>query len=628
MRPPFEATNRRLRVTLAVLIGVTLALALAAPAARAGRYTVVQCDPASRAFADAEFERRNGGDYGFAHRCEEDEDASSLQIHTITTTPQNHFGRISWSAPSGARIIGVGLEAKLRSDAGQQARLTFIDPSGAEIGRVATGSEDAGGFERYERQLTDGGRERFAAELTCVERNGCRASEQAKTWVRSVRLAIADSVAPLLLTSGPLLSPGWHRGPGEITAVATDAGSGVRRIDFGVGFAQLPQSQTFPCAAIAGSALASRMRPCSRTQSVSASLDTSAPPFADGANVVWACARDYGADATPGCHRRVVMVDNTAPVVAFSKSRDREDPELIRAAVSDGTSGVTSGAIAYRPLAGGAWRELPTSLAAGELRARVDSSSEPPGKYAFRASATDAAGNVATAGTRPGGEEVILDFPLREPTRLSASIHGRDRADVDYDGRVEVAGALRNSRGRPIAGEPVTVIERFEGGSSLEPVARTAPTNRSGRFSIRTTRGPSRRIAIVYGGSRRYLEADADSIRLGVRGSATLSASPRRVRAGGTAVFSGTIGRFGARIPAAGKLVELQVRGAGVRHFRTVRHAFRTDQRGRWRIRYGFDRFYERPARFRFRLNVPAESRWPYLGPTRSAPRRLTVRPR
>lgn len=628
MTSPPEVKRRRIGMCSVTLACVALVVAASAPRARAGRYTVVQCDPAGRAFADAEFERRNGGDYGFAHRCEEDEDASSLQIYTITTTPQNHYGRISWTAPTGARIIGVGLEAKLRSDGGQQARLSFIDQSGAEVGRVATGSSAAVGFERFERQLTDGGRGRFAASLTCVESDGCRASEQAKAWVRSVRLAISDPVAPLLVASGPLLSAGWHRGTADFAAAAADDGSGVRRIDLGVGFAQLPQSQTFPCSVVAGSALVTRMRPCAQAQAVSATLDTAAPPFADGENVLWACAADYGADGTPGCFQQVVMVDNTAPSVAFAKAQERDDPELIRAAVADETSGVASGTIAYRPLGGGAWRELPTELAGGELRARVDSAAEPSGKYVFRATATDVAGNAVVGGLRSDGEEMVLDFPLREPTRLSASIHGQDHAVVDYNGRIDVAGALRDQRGRPIAGEPVTVVERFAGGSTLEPVTRTASTDRAGRYSLRTSQGPSRRLTVAYRGSRRLAEASADPITLGVRGKATLSVSARRVQAGGRAVFSGVVGRFGARLPAAGKLVELQVRGGGVRHFRTVRHAFRTDERGGWRIAYGFARFYDRPSKFRFRLNVPAESRWPYLGPTTSAVRRLTVRPR
>ena len=75
------------------------AACLSPPSAAAGRYEVVQCDRANRAFADARFDRVNGGDYGFLYRCEEDEDANALQIRPITGSPKGRFGRISWSAP-------------------------------------------------------------------------------------------------------------------------------------------------------------------------------------------------------------------------------------------------------------------------------------------------------------------------------------------------------------------------------------------------------------------------------------------------------------------------------------------------------------------------------------------------
>ena len=90
-------------------------IALLAPdpdAASAGRYEVVQCDRANRAFTDADFDRVNGGDYGFLYRCEEDEDANSLQIRSITGAPQGRYGRISWTAPAETRIVGVDVEAR------------------------------------------------------------------------------------------------------------------------------------------------------------------------------------------------------------------------------------------------------------------------------------------------------------------------------------------------------------------------------------------------------------------------------------------------------------------------------------------------------------------------------------
>jgi hypothetical protein len=620
--------RREAALVLALLITVALALALLPQRAEAGRYIVAQCDPANRGFADASFERRNGGDYGFAHRCEEDEDASSLQIHTITAAPQNHFGRISWIAPEGSRIVGLGLEARLRSDSGQQARLSFLDRNGSEAARVATGSADAGGFERYERDLTSGGRERFAASLVCVLRAGCEATDRARTWIRSVRLTIDDRNAPTVALSGGLFATGWHRGNVGLAAAASDAGSGVRRIEIGVGAKRIRPTATFPCSLVPGSSLATRMRPCPSHRRVSGAADTRSAPFVNGINRVSVCARDYGVDGSPSCVERYVAVDNAPPTVGFSASERRDDPELIRAPVGDRHSGVGSGTIAYRPVHGGSWRELPTALVDGELRARVDSAAEPRGRYLFRAVAADVAGNTASSSSRRGGERMVLAFPLREETDVDASIDGSDRVTVDYGKRPDVDGTLRGKGGRAVGGEPIAVIERFEAGSSLEPIVHSTRSDAHGRFSVRVARGPSRRIAVRYEGSRRYLPSHADPIRLGVRGSARMTVSARHVHAGRRVKFAGTVGSFGARVPAAGKLVELQVRGGGVKRFRTVREAFRTDGRGRWRMSYGFDRFYDSPTRFRFRLKVTPENRWPYLEPAHSATRALTVLPR
>ena len=208
----FHRFHLRREACLVLALLIALALAVLPERAEAGRYVVAQCDPANRGTADASFERRNGGDYGFQHRCEEDEEANSLQIHTITAAPQNHFGRISWAAPGEARIVALGLEARLRSDAGQQARLSFLEPNGAEAARIATGSQDAGGFDRYERRLSGAGRERFAASLVCVARAGCPDSDRARTWIRSVRLTIDDRDAPSRRSPGVASPPGGIAG--------------------------------------------------------------------------------------------------------------------------------------------------------------------------------------------------------------------------------------------------------------------------------------------------------------------------------------------------------------------------------------------------------------------------------
>jgi hypothetical protein len=624
-RVPVPRRPRRAAVALG--FGVVLLLALTPAPARAGRYAVAQCDRSNRAYPDATFERVNGGDYAFAFRCEEDEDESSLQIHPLSGSPVNRFGRVSWAAPPGARIVGVGVEARMRNDAGHQARLSFLDAAGNEVGRIATGSDSPGGFAAYTRQLTDGGRERFAASLSCVRDDGCRASDQARNWIRSVRLTIDDRVPPSVYEAGSLTQPGWHRGTGDLYAGAVDLGAGVQAVDVRVNGTSVPPSQAFGCATIAGTGLVSRTQPCAPSRLLGAPLDTSKAPFVNGSNSIAVCAVDFGTGSSPGCTGTDVAVDNALPELAFASAEDPEDPELIRAPVIDRHSGVASGAISYRPLDGGTWRELPTELAGGELHGRIDSSAESPGRYLFRATSTDVAGNVAETSSRADGSQMVLTFPIRQATSLDAAIDGDARRRVGYGSTPELEASLHDAEGAPVAGATLDVVESFDPGSSLTPIARSVRTDERGRIELRLTRGPSRTIGIAYAGSRRYLAAETRSLALTVDGDARLRPMPRRVTAGRRVLFRGSVGTYGAAV-GDGKLVELQVKGGGIRRYRTIRQAFRTDPRGKWSLRYGFDRFYRRPTKFRFRLKVSREAGWPYLAPAVSHSRQLTVEPR
>lgn len=621
-----QSRRRCIHIVIA-LVAVAAAAMLLAPSARAGRYTVAQCDRSNRAFADAAFERQFGGDYGFAFRCEEDEDGNALQIHAITGAPDNRFGRISWAAPTGARIVGVSAEARLRNDAGNVARLSFLDAAGNEVGRIATGSDSPGGFTAYSRQLADGGRERFAASLGCMQRDGCRLSEQARTWIRSVQLTIDDTTAPAVFQSGSLLDGGWQRGTRSFWGGASDAGAGIQGLYATVNGTAVQPSQAPACATIPGTGFVARTRPCPPVAIGGGSLDTSAAPFTDGDNRIDLCAFDYAGAGAPACLHTVVRVDNAPPELAFDVATDPEDPELITASVSDRHSGVAAGRIAYRPLVGGAWRELPTQLADGRLSTRVDSSSEPAGRYLFRVSATDAVGNEGSSSARADGSPMVLSFPLRTATALTATIGGEGSARAGYGERPELQAVLRDAAGQPLAGQPVDLVETYAPGASLAPIGRTVNTDARGRISVRLAAGPSRAVSVAYAGSRRYLAAAPQTARLIVAGYARLGAIPRRVRAGRKVLFRGSVGTLGARLER-GKLVELQVKGGGIRRYRTIRQAFRTDPRGRWSLRYGFDRFYERPTRFRFRLKVSREAGWPYLAPSLSGSRTLQVVPK
>jgi hypothetical protein len=148
-------------------------------------------------------------------------------------------------------------------------------------------------------------------------------------------------------------------------------------------------------------------------------------------------------------------------------------------------------------------------------------------------------------------------------------------------------------------------------------------TDDRGRWRSFLPAGPSRTVSAHFDGDARYLPGETSAGALAVRSRVRFETSRRKVRQGGRIVFGGRIGRRGARIPNGGKLLELQVRERPGR-WSTVREAFRTGPRGRYRLRYRFGRFYQRDVRFTFRVKVAREGNWPYRA-TSSRARRVTV---
>ncbi len=196
---------------IALLSASAAALAVAAPA-NAGTYVVAQCDSAQPGFADAHFDRTIGAYYEMTRGCSSSAEQRALRIDNIAAAPVAAEGRIRWSAPDGAGIVGVSAEASLREDAGHRARLSFLDAAGRQAGRVGTGRDGPGGFTRYSQKLDGVGRAGFAALLICAEQRPCPESEQARAAIRNVRLTVKDHATPVVTTSGTVLAAGWIRG--------------------------------------------------------------------------------------------------------------------------------------------------------------------------------------------------------------------------------------------------------------------------------------------------------------------------------------------------------------------------------------------------------------------------------
>jgi hypothetical protein len=490
------------------------------------------------------------------------------------------------------------------------------------VARVATGDTGPTGYRHYRWRAGGRGLSQLVAGLSCQRSAGCRRSTAAKTWVRDVRLEVADYSNPTLThLSGGLLGRGWLRGVQGLRAIGEDRGSGVSEILVSVNGDRFGARNGI-CDRVPGSGYALRFAVCGDGLTLDAQASTTRSPFREGQNALSVCAIDFAGNRA--CDRRLVRVDNTPPRVAFANP-SANDPELIRAHLVDATSGVASGQILYRRLGDKLWRPLETRLTSGQVRGRIDSTVEPPGEYEFMAEGRDRAGNVARTTSRANGEPMVLTFPLKSRARLDAHLvpGGARLLTVGYGEGARIAGRLRDASGAPIANQEVTVVESFAAGALIDRRIGTVRTDRDGSWTQRLRPGPSRIVRATFEGTRRYLPDHAAAGRLRVNSKASFHLSRRQVPEGRRVTFRGRVAHLGARIPPGGKLIELQVKDGPQWH--TVRHVFSTRPSGRYRMRYRFARFYTSNVSYRFRIKVLREAGWPYAAPVSSRPKRLVV---
>ena len=174
---------------------------------------------------------------------------------------------------------------------------------------------------------------------------------------------------------------------------------------------------------------------------VEAGPTVSSTVIGDGVHRVAHYARDAAGNVNDGATRNgvrnllpaisTVRIDRNPPEVAFLDSQDPADPELIRAEVADALSGPSAdrGLIAVRALGSGdRFAPIPTQVVDGVLRARWDSEAFPPGRYEFRATGYDDAGNATTTQMRLDRTVMALANPLKAQT---ATQHRLRRGETD-----------------------------------------------------------------------------------------------------------------------------------------------------------------------------------------------------
>jgi hypothetical protein len=618
-----EVPGRRISAAAAsTLVALVVGLTASGASAAANTYSVLQCHPLNRAHIESIIE--DDPAYAIGGFCRDPANDHAIKAASTRDAQRPRSARVRWSTGSThLALVSVGVQAKLRRDQGHAARLWMADRRQNEVARVARGAHGPAGYRNYAWASQGRGARQFVASLGCQGRSRCPQSDLAKTWVRNVRLKVADYSDPsFTILDGTLLTDGWLRGTASVRAQASDSGSGVGRLVVSVDGKRLA-NQTGSCDTIPGTLYAARFSVCAGQPLLEHGSSTAFTPFHDGQNSLAVCAVDFAGNRA--CERKVLRIDNMAPGLTFRSPQDPADPELIRAPVSDATSGVDSGQIFYRPAGQTSWRPLDARLRSGELQARIDSSVDPPGSYEFMAEASDLAGNVAQTTSRADGQPMVLDFPLKSGARLSAHlVPGRaSRMTIGYGHRPRVAGRLVGASGQPLAHQELSVVERFPAGALISRRARSVETDSEGRWRQGLAAGPSRTVVVRFDGTQRYLPDQTTAGRLRVRTKATFHLSRRRVPEGRRVVFRGRVAHRAARIPAGGKLIELQVRDGP--RWETVRQAFYTRGDGRYRLRYRFARFYTSDVSYRFRVKVLRERGWPYKAPVKSSSRRLVV---
>lgn len=313
-----------------------------------------------------------------------------------------------------------------------------------------------------------------------------------------------------------------------------------------------------------------------------------------------------------------------------------DDPTLVSVPVVDTVSGLAGGAIEISAAGSSTWQTLPTQQEGSKLVARIDDAALPAGNYVLRAAAHDKANNQASTELRADGQPAAVTLPLRNVSVMQAGVphvrtvrrkvmrdgkrrsvrrrvtEMRSKARVEVGRHVEMTGRLVNAADQGIAGLEVQVLSASE--TAPEAVAAVLQTDAEGRYTYRAAGDMSRTFRFVYAGSSTVLPASAE-VKTMVPAASSMKVDKRRVLNGKSVVFDGKVRSL--PIPAAGKLVELQV------YLSERWQTFRTtlaDAEGNWSVRYRFKRT-RGVQRFHFRARLPKEAGYPFghgVSPTRS----------
>jgi len=521
---------------------------------------------------------------------------------------------LQFNAPAGTAIRYFSMRIDARSADDFNADIGVVDFSGGGT-TIYRAPNDAGGFAPF----SWGGlhHRNIVVNLYCRRAGGCSQSSAAHFFVREVEIQLADAADPSIQEiGGNLLAGGWRRGTQTLSGSAIDGGSGLLVFGAQVNGASVGNAGGPGCPGDLSRPYVRRAAPCfGGWANLSTELDTRAAPFRNGENSIRFFAWDYPINSATV--DRTVLVDNARPELWFANSEDPEDPELIRAHAADQHSGLSGEPrMLLRRIGGETWQQLDTDRAGSEISTRVDSASMPPGDYEFRLEGSDVAGNATASTQRENGQAMVLRFPLKGATVLESNLGGGGGRSqtLRYGESSRAQGRLLDAQRNPLAGKRIVVTQEMHRGALYPRREGDAVTDAEGRWSVEIPPGPSGTVSASYEGSTKYLPSADQTGSIRVKSAAAFKPVHKRVSEGKAVRFRGSVRHLDARIPPKGKQVEVQVRLGKKAKWDTVKQAFRTRADGSYSFRYRFGKHYVQNTRFKFRLKVPGESDWPYVG--------------
>jgi hypothetical protein len=249
-----------------------------------------------------------------------------------------------------------------------------------------------------------------------------------------------------------------------------------------------------------------------------------------------------------------------------------------------------------------------------------DTSMVANGPHHLLVSVIDAAGNAAPVLDRtvtvanPGAPGPPNGRNASSEARLTARWRStpRTRLTTGYDGRETIVGRLTGPGGTPIAGALLEASARPDLAGATAAPPRVLTTGSDGRFTLSLPAHlSSRTLRISYAARIGELRPAATrTLALAVRAPVSLTISPRTTSVGGWIRFRGRLA--GGPVPRGGKPLILEARsgsGAWIEF-----DVMRTDSRGRYRSGYRFK--FPGPATYQFRVVCQQEADYPYASGT------------